>query len=97
MEAQRDEVLLREIALLLGEVTGEDEEWSDRITETTTLDDDLRLESIEVVALDAAMRERYGGGADLTGVLAGLDIDEAIEFSVGDLMTLAASQPAGRR
>jgi hypothetical protein len=85
------EAVLPEIVAMLREVTGEDEEWSSRITEATRLEDDLRLESIEVAVLDKLMRERYGDGVDLNGYLAGLDLDETIALDVGDLMALVAA------
>lgn len=88
MEADRD-TLLGEVVALLREVTGEDASWSSRITETSRLEDDLRLESIELAELDTLLRDRYGNRVDLRGFLAGLDLDALIALSVRDLVTLA--------
>jgi hypothetical protein len=87
VEAER-EAVLGEIAAMLRDVTGEDEQWSSRVTETARLEDDLRLESIEFAALDTLMRARYGDGVDLCGFLAGLDLDEITALSVRDLVAL---------
>lgn len=80
--------MVREIAALLREATGESEEWSATITGATLIDDDLRLESIELVALAELLERRYGPGVDLLGHLAGLDLDGIIAFSVADLVRL---------
>lgn len=79
---------------MLREVTGEDASWAGRITETTRLDDELWLESIEVTALGERLRSRYGDRVDLPAYLAGCDLDDLIALTVGDLVTLAAE---GRR
>lgn len=86
-------VVFVDIVAMLRDVTGEDEGWSGRITETTRLEDDLRLESIELVALDERLRARYGDRVDLAGYLAGLDLDEIIALQVGDLVNLAGRSP----
>jgi acyl carrier protein len=80
--------LLGEIVAMLRDVTGEDAQWSRRITETSRLEDDLRLESIELAELGTLLRDRYGDRADLCGYLAGLDLDELIALDVGDLVAL---------
>lgn len=88
MEADRS--LLGEIVAMLRDVTGEDEQWSRRIDQTSRLEDDLRMESIELAALDRLMRDRYGERVDLRGFLAGLDLDALIALRVGDLVALVA-------
>lgn len=90
-----DTQLLGEIAGLLGEVTGEDRDWTDAITPATRLEDDLRIESAEVTALAQALHARYGDRVDLPAYLAELDIDQLIALTVGDLVTFVARQRAG--
>jgi acyl carrier protein len=85
---QRNNRVLNEIVAMLRDVTGEDEAWSGRITDATPLEDDLRLDSIELAALGERMRDRYGDDVDLVGFLAGLDLDEIIALTVGDLVSL---------
>jgi acyl carrier protein len=74
-----------ELASLIASVAGEDDAWAARITADTSVEDDLELESVELVALAAALRERYGPAVDLMAYLAGLDIDRLIGLTVGEL------------
>lgn len=77
---------VRELAGMLRDVTGEDERWAAAVTPASRLEDDLRLESVEVTALGEALRARWG--VDLPGYLAGLDLDQLIDLTVGDLARL---------
>ncbi len=65
------------------------------ITPSTMLEQDLRLESIEVVALGDRMRERWGERVDLAAFYAGLDIEQIIALTVGDLASYVSSANAG--
>ncbi|GAA4473191.1 acyl carrier protein [Phytohabitans houttuyneae] len=78
-----------ELAGMLRHVTGEDERWAAAVTPQSRLEDDLRLESVEVAALGAAMHARWG--VDLPGYLAGLDLDQLVDLTVGDLAGLVAA------
>lgn len=80
-----------ELAAMIAEVAGEDAEWAARITAASRLEDDLELESVDMVALAEALRTRYGPAVDLTGYLAGLDLDELIDLTVGDLAAHVAT------
>jgi acyl carrier protein len=80
---------LREIAGLLRAVTGEDERWAAVVAPESRLEDDLRLESVEIAALGEALRERWG--VDLPAYLAGLDLDQLIDLTVGDLARLVSA------
>jgi acyl carrier protein len=82
--------VLAEIVVMLRDVTDEDEAWSSRITGETRLEDDLRMESIELAALGDRLRDRYGDGVDLGAYLAGLDLDEIIALDVDDVVALVA-------
>jgi acyl carrier protein len=81
---------LAEIADLLREVTGEDAAWQAGIRPDSRLDSDLRLESVEVAALDVALRRRYGDAVDLGGFVAGLSIDQLIGLTVADVANYVA-------
>ncbi|MBA0052918.1 acyl carrier protein [Streptomyces sp. AJS327] len=52
----------------------------------TSVSEDLALESVDVVALVASLRERYGQRVDFAGYFAALDLDQLIELTVGDLV-----------
>lgn len=80
--------LLRAVARLLREVTGEDAGWEQRITAACRLEDDLHLDSLELVALDAALCREFGPGVDLSGHIASLNLDQLIALSVGDVLAL---------
>jgi acyl carrier protein len=62
------------------------------ITASSRLEHDLRLESIEVVALADRMRERWGEGVDLAAFYAGLDINQIIALTVGDIAFYVSRQ-----
>jgi len=69
----------------LAAATGDESLLSAGITAATRLEGDLRLDSLDLAALGALLRDRYGRAVDLVGYVAGLDIDEIIELTVGDV------------
>lgn len=71
---------------MLAAATGKDAAWAAAVTPGSRLEDDLWLESAEMLALGEALRERYG--VDLPARLAQLEIDDLIALTVGDLATL---------
>jgi acyl carrier protein len=85
-----DRGLLAEITQLLVEVTGEDVAWGDAVTEATELEADLRLDSLETLALAQRLRERYGQAVDLPGYCAELDLDHLVGLTVGDVVSYVA-------
>ena len=78
--------LFAEIAGIIRDVTGEDDEWTARIAPESALAGDLGLESGELVEVGARLRDRFGDRVDLLGFLGGLDIDELIDLTVADLV-----------
>jgi len=56
------------------------------ISPDARLEQDLQLESVDLVALDALLRQRYGPEVDLLGFVAELDIDEMIGLTVSDVV-----------
>ncbi|HEY0638327.1 MAG TPA: acyl carrier protein [Pseudonocardiaceae bacterium] len=84
----RTEEIHGQVTALLVEVIGDDPRWAP--LRTARLDEDLRMESVEVLALAARLRERFGERVDLPGYLAGLDIDGIIELTVGDVVDYVA-------
>ena len=72
---------------MLVEVIGEDFLADLELSGETTFNEDLALESIEFVALAEKLEERYGGQVDFPAFLAGLDIEEIMALTVGQLVT----------
>ena len=92
------EQLLAEMIALLRKVTGEDPRWAAEITSSTRLETDLYLDSLEMAALCDLARETYGDRVDLAAFVSGLDVDQIIELTVGELaaQVAAARLPAAR-
>lgn len=87
-----DPRIFADLVPLLAAATGESERWAASVTPVARLDGDLRLDSIELAAFADAMHERFG--VDLAAYLAGLDVDQLVELTVGDLARLVAETPA---
>jgi acyl carrier protein len=85
------ERLLDEMVALLRKVTGEDPQWTDGITSSTRLEGDLYLDSLEMAALSDLAREAYGDRVDLAAFVSGLDIDQIIGLTVGELVAQVAA------
>ena len=69
--------------------------WSTTVTAATTLDGDLELESIELAAVSKVLQARYGASVDLAAHIAGLDVDQIIAFTMGDLAAFVAARAEG--
>jgi acyl carrier protein len=65
--------------------TGDESLLSTGINAATRLERDLCLDSLDLAALSALLRDRYGSAVNLTGYVAGLDIDQIIGLTVADL------------
>jgi acyl carrier protein len=84
-EVAQGEDVLSELARMLVDVVGEDSLAGVEVTRDTTLNDDLALEGIEFVALAQRIRQTYGERVELTGFLAGLDLEQLTTLTVGDV------------
>lgn len=80
-----DDITPADMAGALAAATGDDSLLSAGISVTTTLEGDLCLDSLDLAALGAVLRDRYGATLDLAGYVAGLEIDEIIGLTVGDV------------
>jgi acyl carrier protein len=80
-----DEITADDMAAALAAATGDESLPSVGISAATRLECDLCLDSLDLAALGALLRDRYGTAVDLVGYVAGLDIDEIIELTVGDV------------
>jgi acyl carrier protein len=77
--------IVDDITRILVEVIGDEFLLDTEVTTETTFSHDLELESIEFVAMAEKLQERYAGRVDFTAFLAGLEIDEILALSVGQL------------
>lgn len=77
--------IVDDITALLVDVIGDEFLLDADVTPETTFSHDLELESIEFVALAEKLQERYAGRVDFTAFLAGLEIDEILALSIGQL------------
>jgi len=87
--------LLGEVIALLRRIVGDDPHWADRVTPSARLEQDLRLDSLEMAALAALLREAYGDRVDLTAFIAGLHFDQLIALTVADLAAYVRACLAG--
>ena len=94
MAAPTQEVVLADLQVMLGDIIGEDFLLEDEVTMETSFDEDLQLESIEFVALAEKLLERYGEKVDFVTWLAGMELDEIIALSVGQLVDFVVEAAA---
>jgi acyl carrier protein len=74
-----------DMAEALAAATGDESLLTAGINAATRLEGDLRLDSLDLAALSALLADRYGTVVDLTGYVAGLDIDQIIGLTVADV------------
>jgi acyl carrier protein len=65
------------------------------VTPAARLDQDLRMDSLEMAALAAALGEAYGDRVDLAAFVAGLDFDRLVALTVADLADYVRACHAG--
>jgi acyl carrier protein len=82
----RDDILNDVIAIIHDVV---DEDWLDDIdiTLTTSFNDDLELESIEIVAFAEKLKDVYGDQVRFVDWLSSKDLNAIIHLSVGDVVS----------
>jgi acyl carrier protein len=85
-----EETVLAEITGMLREVLDGYLDGSDvagiEVTMETRFHEDLDMESIDLVALGSRLSERYGEWVNFAEFIAGLDLDEIIDLTVGRLV-----------
>ena len=77
-----DDVTADDMAAALAAATGDESLLSAGISAATRLEGDLCLDSLDLAAVGALLRDRYGTAVDLPRYVAGLDIDKIIELTV---------------
>lgn len=79
------------VASMITEVVGDDLELDEPITMDTSFNEDLELESIELVALSEKLQQHYGAELDFVGWLSNKELDEIIALRVGELVEYIVS------
>jgi hypothetical protein len=87
--------LVRRVAELLQHIVGEDAAWLEAVGPETRVDGELLLESHELASWSLALRRHYGERVDLVDHVAGLDIDQIIALTVGDVAAHVAARQGG--
>jgi acyl carrier protein len=95
MDGPGEQRLVGEVIGLLRQVVGVDPRWADRVIPSARLDQDLRMDSLEVTALAGLLRDTYGDHVDLAAFLAGLDFDALVALTVADLAGFVRDRGAG--
>jgi acyl carrier protein len=82
--------VLAEVTQMITDVIGVDELVGLEIGLDTSFQEDLEVESIEFVVLSERLMARYGDDVDFVGWMAGMELDEIIALTVGDLVAFVA-------
>ncbi len=85
-DARDPEQVLSTVSALIREIIGDDGGLGPPITLTTSFNEDLELESIELVALAEKLHATYGAGIDFVGWLSGMELSEILALRVGALV-----------
>ena len=89
----RHEEILRDIAAMIAEVIGEEWVREKPITAATKFSQDLEMESIELASLSEKIQARFGDTVDFPAWLSGMELDDIINLTVGQLVDhIAACQ-----
>jgi acyl carrier protein len=81
-----EESVLATVTELIGEIIGEDYIADLEVTMESMITEDLELESIEFVALAEKLRDRYGESVDFVDWVAGMELEQIILLTVGQLV-----------
>ena len=95
MDGPGEQRPLDEVIALLRRVIGDDPRWADRVTPSARLDQDLRMDSLEMATLAAGLGKAYGDRVDLAAFLAGLEFDHLVALTIADVAAYVAASGAG--
>lgn len=88
--------ILADITAMIEEVIGEDWVRETPITMETSFVTDLEVESIELVALSEKIQGRYGEAVDFPSWLSGMELEDIIALTVGQLVDYIARCQSSR-
>ncbi|QXC59427.1 acyl carrier protein [Aquihabitans sp. G128] len=87
--------VLAELERILTEVIGDDLLLDEPLSMATSFDEDLQLESIEFVALAEKLLDTYGERVDFVTWMAGMELDEIIALTVGQVVDFVVASLSG--
>ena len=90
-EAVTQEAILATVTGMIGAIIGEEYLEDLDVTMDSVITEDLELESIEFVALAEKLRDRYGERVDFVDWIAGMELEEIIVLSVGQVVAFIES------
>jgi acyl carrier protein len=83
--------ILATVTVMIGDIIGEEYLDDLDVTMDSVITSDLELESIEFVALAEKLRDRYGETVDFVDWIAGMELEEIIVLSVGQVVAFIES------
>lgn len=95
VEQNKTEILAT-ISEMIKEVIGEDWVRETPITMETSFVSDLEVESIELVALSEKIQAKYGETVDFPSWLSGMELEQIIALTVGQLVDYIAKCQSSR-
>jgi acyl carrier protein len=90
-EAVTQEAILATVTGMIGAIIGEEYLEDLDVTMDSVITEDLELESIEFVALAEKLRDRYGERVDFVDWIAGMELEEIIGLTVGQVVDFVES------
>ncbi len=88
--------ILATLSEMIKEVIGEDWVSETPITMDTSFVSDLEVESIELVALSEKIQAKYGETVDFPSWLSGMELEQIIALTVGQLVDYIAKCQSSR-
>ena len=90
-EAVTQEAILATVTGMIGAIIGEEYLEDLDVTMDSVITEDLELESIEFVALAEKLCDRYGERVDFVDWIAGMELEEIIGLTVGQVVDFVES------
>lgn len=81
-----DQQIFSLLKQFITEIIGEDFVVMLEITPDTSFSKNLEMDSIELVAFSEKVKRTFGDRIDFTGWLSGMDIDQMISLTIGDII-----------
>lgn len=90
-KSEKREAIYRDLLSYVAEIIGEDVVEELDVSEASVFTKDLEMDSIEIVSFAEKVKAKYGDTVDFVGWLSGMNIDELIALSIGDIVNFIAN------